>query len=254
MYGRDVLGKRAGTCIDLAILFASACEAVGLEPVLILPPGHCFPAVKLFDKERHEIGLIGVETTMIGRYEFEEALRKGKEELQEALQQHHLRVDICGKQAQGACSLPLPTRSLKDLGIDEDDPRWAQGTGQSGTGPGTTTGAGSADHQPVTLAGKWFAHGRLPDNTYYEWTLTFNKDGSYHSLVRYAAVMLRGAGMPREEDRSGTYKVGPQAIVFTTTDGHEQICEHHFNAGRLLIIMPHLQYNSVALDFARVPD
>src|ERR671936_406412 len=46
-YGRDVLRNRAGTCIDLAILYGSVCEAVGLRPVLFIIPGHCFPGIYL---------------------------------------------------------------------------------------------------------------------------------------------------------------------------------------------------------------
>ena len=46
-YGREVLTNRAGTCVDLAIFYASVCEAVGLEPLLCTPPGHVFPMVRL---------------------------------------------------------------------------------------------------------------------------------------------------------------------------------------------------------------
>lgn len=46
-YGRDVLRNRAGTCIDLAVLYASTCIAGGLDAYLVLIPGHAFPAVRL---------------------------------------------------------------------------------------------------------------------------------------------------------------------------------------------------------------
>lgn len=46
-FGRNVLQNRAGTCIDLAILYASVIEAAGLQAHLILVKGHCFPAVTL---------------------------------------------------------------------------------------------------------------------------------------------------------------------------------------------------------------
>ena len=60
-YGREVLRDRSGTCIDLAILYASVCQSVGLEPVLYVTPGHCFPAIQLPDGR-----VMAVETTMVG--------------------------------------------------------------------------------------------------------------------------------------------------------------------------------------------
>jgi hypothetical protein len=41
-----VLRDRAGTCIDLALLVASACAAVGLEPLVLFVPGHALPVLR----------------------------------------------------------------------------------------------------------------------------------------------------------------------------------------------------------------
>lgn len=54
-YPRDVLRDKAGTCIDLAILYASVCEAVGLKTLIILIPGHAFPVVKAGQKNIKEL-------------------------------------------------------------------------------------------------------------------------------------------------------------------------------------------------------
>ncbi len=43
----DVLSARTGTCLDLALLYASCLEAAGLHPLLLLQPGHCFAGVWL---------------------------------------------------------------------------------------------------------------------------------------------------------------------------------------------------------------
>ncbi len=69
-YGRDVLKNKAGTCIDLAILYGSLCEAVGLKPVLFNIPGHCFPGVYLPKSGK----LITVEATLIGKASFIDAV------------------------------------------------------------------------------------------------------------------------------------------------------------------------------------
>lgn len=74
-YGRDVLKNKAGTCIDLAILYASLCEAVGLETVVYNVPRHAFPAVRLPVSGK----LIPVEATAIGRVGFMDAVKDAAE-------------------------------------------------------------------------------------------------------------------------------------------------------------------------------
>ncbi|MBQ8133192.1 MAG: DUF3320 domain-containing protein [Clostridia bacterium] len=43
----SVLENKMGTCIDMTLLYASALEAVGLNPILIIKPGHIFAGVWL---------------------------------------------------------------------------------------------------------------------------------------------------------------------------------------------------------------
>jgi hypothetical protein len=42
-YPRDTIQKRSGTCIDLAILYATMLHSVGIKPYLVFKDGHCFP-------------------------------------------------------------------------------------------------------------------------------------------------------------------------------------------------------------------
>lgn len=45
-----VLSDGLATCLDTTLLFASALEAVGLHPVVVMTDGHCFVGVWLVDK------------------------------------------------------------------------------------------------------------------------------------------------------------------------------------------------------------
>jgi hypothetical protein len=101
-HGRDVLRNRAGTCVDLAILYGSICQAVGLEPVMVLIPGHCFPAVKM-----PQGGYYVVEATCIGRSSFEEAAAVGAKEWNEF--------------QQSGVGYLVDVQSLHDLGVDTLD-------------------------------------------------------------------------------------------------------------------------------------
>lgn len=49
----QVLEERLATCLDLAVLFASCLECIGLRPLLVLQRGHAFPGVWL---SKHDFG------------------------------------------------------------------------------------------------------------------------------------------------------------------------------------------------------
>jgi len=125
-FGRDVLQNRAGTCIDLAILYASACQAGGLDPVLVMIPGHCFPVIRLPGGQ-----LIAVEATVISdNVPFDKAVQIGMKELNESIQKGAIYlVDVKKMRALGVPTpeLPsLPPSTLNDWGIRAPDVQQAQ--------------------------------------------------------------------------------------------------------------------------------
>jgi hypothetical protein len=131
-FGRDVLRNRAGCCMDLTVFYASVCEAVGLEPVLILVPGHIFPAIRLPESKE----LVAVEVTMVNTSRpgdglgylvsgYAAATLVGKEELKEYRQGPHFEVDIVAQHKAGVQSLqlpPLPPNVLANWGIQPVKP------------------------------------------------------------------------------------------------------------------------------------
>lgn len=67
---RESLASRSANCIDGTVLMASLLEATGIDPVLVVVPGHAylgFRPVKKVDNFEY------VETTMIATHSFEEA-------------------------------------------------------------------------------------------------------------------------------------------------------------------------------------
>jgi len=77
----EVLDQSSGNCVELAALFASAAEALGLEAAIIRIPGHAYVGIRT-DKENALYYFI--ETTMIGRASFGDAVDYGGEEWSEA--------------------------------------------------------------------------------------------------------------------------------------------------------------------------
>ena len=82
-YPRDTIRKRTGTCIDLALLYASMMNAVGIKPVLVMLDGHAFPL-----GITPSGNMVPVETTGVGgggrnSFNFVQAVQVGQKELKQ---------------------------------------------------------------------------------------------------------------------------------------------------------------------------
>lgn len=76
----DSLATNSANCIDGALVFASAFEAMGMDPLLVFMSGHALVGVWV-DPE-HTIWL-PIETTMIGSHSFEDAVSVGLETIEQ---------------------------------------------------------------------------------------------------------------------------------------------------------------------------
>ena len=102
-YGRDVIRNRAGTCIDLSILWASVAKSVGLKAHIALVWGHAYPVIELPQGE-----LLPIESTMLGKHSFQEAVNVGFDNLASPQGGLLILADIQSLEAAGVRSLDLP--------------------------------------------------------------------------------------------------------------------------------------------------
>ncbi|MFH1859419.1 MAG: hypothetical protein ABH870_00135 [bacterium] len=72
----QTLADKYGNCADLPVLFAGICEAIKINPILIVIPKHMFFG---FEASRGGREYFLLETTFVGNYSFEEAIKEGKE-------------------------------------------------------------------------------------------------------------------------------------------------------------------------------
>jgi hypothetical protein len=105
----EVLDQHSGNCIETTQLYASAAEALDLEPAIILIPGHAYVAVRMDDtNDQYYV----IETTLIGRADFATAVQRGAEEFQDALphitagDEDYGWVTIADARAKGITPLP----------------------------------------------------------------------------------------------------------------------------------------------------
>ena len=79
----ESLATGSQNCIDGTLVFASAFEAMGLQPIIVFKTGHAFVGVRL--APGGDI-VVFVETTMVSAAEPQAALEKGLEQWEELLQ------------------------------------------------------------------------------------------------------------------------------------------------------------------------
>jgi len=148
-YPRDVLRDKAGTCLDLAILFAAVGQAVSLKSYLVVMPGHAFTVIELPSGDILPIETTGLGGPVVGKSAtFEQAVEMAMELLGKLEFGKFFIVDIGEMQRKGVLppELPqLPSTIIKDWGYTL--PRATGGTA-GGSTPQTTTPQTGTGTQP----------------------------------------------------------------------------------------------------------
>jgi hypothetical protein len=101
----EVLAALSANCLDGSLVFASALELLGMEPVVIAATGHAFVGVKSAPASSV---IWAIETTLVGTNPVDDALGVGMQELIDDARsdpRYHV-IDIKALRARGV--LPLP--------------------------------------------------------------------------------------------------------------------------------------------------
>jgi hypothetical protein len=207
-YGRDVLKNKAGTCIDLAILYGSLCQAVGLEAVLYSVPSHCFPAVKLPKSGR----IVPLESTLIGRASFEDANRHAMEnqfKLMDEGRKPFTKVDIALVQKQGALPMDLPSVGedpLEKWGIKMPAVQVSEARPNNNR-PQPNAGPRQPNTTELNIAGTWTSKFIL-NGVMVAQIIKFTENGRYEGVSKFT-----GPGGSNSVADSGAYSVVKNRII-----------------------------------------
>lgn len=68
---RESISASSANCIDAAVLFASAFENLGMDPIIVLVPGHAYAGVKLSETSEK---YLYIDVALTGRVPFENAV------------------------------------------------------------------------------------------------------------------------------------------------------------------------------------
>jgi hypothetical protein len=194
-YPRDTIQKRSGTCIDLAILYATMLNSVNIKPYLVSMDGHCFPMARLPSGK-----LLPVEATGVGDgYEksmnFEQAVKsavKTWKKINESGRFNLIDVRKCWAEGISNPELdPMPPDILEKWGItallDQEGGgqrrRQQQGNEEEGGQQHDTGGA---------IAGRWSYILASPDGRKVKGSIQIQTQGGKLQLLAACAYSMRG--------------------------------------------------------------
>jgi len=196
-YGRDVLLNRSGTYVDLAILYASACEAAGLKTSLNLTSSNCLPTIRLPEGSSVTIDLTRLSSVPYSKATDEgESLLKGARAKQEVSQ-----IDVAKWRGLGVQSADL---SKFEEGFLQKNYNFGK------TSPSTDT------KDLGKFAGRWTLR-QTPEGRTIEYTLVLSNDGKYTYRI-----LITATGKPTSDlQEAGTFSLSDDGnlLNFQPSDG-----------------------------------
>jgi hypothetical protein len=93
----ETLSMSSGNCLDLSVAFASAMENLGMEPVIVLVPGHAFTGVRL---ARGSSEILYLDFTVMPDGTFDAAMRRAQNWLRKTPNAQVNTVDIAAARSR----------------------------------------------------------------------------------------------------------------------------------------------------------
>jgi len=101
---RETLRRASANCIDGAVVYAAAFENLGMDPVIVLVPGHAYVGVR---EAQNSTNYLYIETSLTGRAPFENSVLSASRGMSKVPTGKVLRVDIAQARAGGIYPMPL---------------------------------------------------------------------------------------------------------------------------------------------------
>lgn len=122
---RETLSLSSANCIDVSVAFASAVENLGMQPVVVIVPGHAFAGVRLSPGKPE---VLYVDLTVLPNGTFTQAVARAEGWMKRTPADQVLTVDIAAARLLKIYPLPAPSDplSVQTAGIHRDQPDSAQ--------------------------------------------------------------------------------------------------------------------------------
>ncbi|HKE33124.1 MAG TPA: hypothetical protein VKD65_15440 [Candidatus Angelobacter sp.] len=102
---RETLHLSNANCIDVSVAFASAMENLGMQPVIVIVPGHAFTGVRLAPDSQN---ILYVDLTVLPKGSFNQAISRAEAWMKKTPAAEVLTVDVGAARSLGIYPLPTP--------------------------------------------------------------------------------------------------------------------------------------------------
>jgi hypothetical protein len=100
---RETLKLDSANCMDISVAFASAIENLGMNPVVVIVPGHAFTGVRLGSQSSD---ILYLDLTVLPKGTFAQAQARAQQWLKKIPAEQVLTVDIASARRMGVYPLP----------------------------------------------------------------------------------------------------------------------------------------------------
>ncbi len=109
-FPRESLNRLAANCIDGAVMYAALFENLGMDPVIIVVPGHAYVGVR---EAQHSENYLYIETAITGRATFDTAVLSASRGLSRFRPEQVLHISIAQARGDGIYPMPLYGRTVQ---------------------------------------------------------------------------------------------------------------------------------------------
>ena len=102
----ESLGHLSANCIDGVVLYAAMFENLGMDPVIVLVPGHAYVGVRMAPKSSR---YLYIETSLTGRTTFARSLASARQSMAKFRPSEFIRIDVRQARTAGIYPMPGPT-------------------------------------------------------------------------------------------------------------------------------------------------
>jgi hypothetical protein len=100
----ESIARSSANCIDGAVTYAAMFENLGMEPVIVLVPGHAYVGVRMTPKTNR---YLYIETSLTGRVSFARSVEAARQSMARFRPADFLRIDIRQARQDGIYPLPV---------------------------------------------------------------------------------------------------------------------------------------------------
>lgn len=106
---RETLQNVSANCMDISVAFASAIENLGMDPVLVIIPGHALTGVRLGPQSST---ILYLDLTVLPGGTFEQAIARAQQWLKKTKPEEVLTIDVAAARRMGIYPLPSPAQNV----------------------------------------------------------------------------------------------------------------------------------------------